>query len=66
MNDSMELHQDLPLSAEQALAIHLDRAPLLLGFSLVGPLQAGRLYETLLQVIERLDSLRQHWRNDHC
>lgn len=58
MNDSMELHQDLPLSAEQALAIHLDRAPLHLGISLVGPLQAGRLYETLLQVIERHDSLR--------
>lgn len=58
MNDSMELHQDLPLSAEQALAIQLDRAPLHLGVSLVGPLQAGRLYETLLQVIERHGSLR--------
>ncbi|RCL26416.1 non-ribosomal peptide synthetase [Pseudomonas sp. AFG_SD02_1510_Pfu_092] len=58
MNTAMEPNQDLPLSAEQALAVRQGRAPLHLGVSLAGPLQPGRLHEALLQVIERHTSLR--------
>ncbi|QJQ21523.1 amino acid adenylation domain-containing protein [Pseudomonas sp. SK] len=58
MNDAMELNHDLPLSAEQALAVQLGRAPLHLGLNLAGPLQASRLHEALLQVIQRHTSLR--------
>lgn len=58
MNHTQDLHHDLPLSAEQALAVQHGRAPLHLGVNLAGPLQPGRLHEALLQVIERHTSLR--------
>jgi len=58
MCNNQEANHDLPLSAEQSVALQSSRPSVHLGMTLEGPLHPGQLHKALLQVIERHTSLR--------
>jgi amino acid adenylation domain-containing protein len=58
MSNDFATNHDLPLSAEQSIALQNARPPAHLGMILEGPLHPGQLHEALLQVIDRHASLR--------
>ncbi|MDR6958090.1 amino acid adenylation domain-containing protein [Pseudomonas brassicacearum] len=57
MSHNLETHHDLPLSAEQSVALQSGRPSVHLSVTLEGVLHPGQLHEALLQVIERHTSL---------
>ncbi len=58
MNDTLHTTQGLPLSPEQAFALHKQRPPLHVRVCMAGALQPRQLHAALLQVVERHTSLR--------